>query len=333
MNLVNLIKKTSVIAIALIGFVAITANAKVYKISTLLPDGTYSVTQLKAASKAIAERTEGRVKIKIYPGGVMGDDKTVMSKIRIGQLHGFQANGGALAPFYKDAQVYNTPLAFNNFDDVDKVRKKLDANIVKGYEDNGWKTFGVIESGFAYVMSSKKILSIEDLKSSKLWLPANDPISEKISNAYGVSAIFLGIGDVLTALQTGAVDTIIAPPVAALTLQWFTKVNTVTDMPFMYTYSAIALSAKHFKKMSPADQAIVEEELGKVSTAIDGQNRKDNLSAFTALQSQGLEMLKLSVDEKASIKATSDKAINVLIKDGEFSQSAYDQFIKVLETP
>ena len=333
MRFINVVKKVSIIGLALVGLASASVSAKTYKISTILPDGTFSVIQLKKAGKAVEKRTEGRVKFKIYPGGVMGEDKTIMSKIRIGQLHGFQANGGAIAGFFKDAQVYNAPMTFKSFDDVDKVRKVMDERIIKGYADNGWTTFGVIESGFAYAMSKKKILSIEDLKSSKLWLPKNDPISEKISNAYGVPAIYLGIAGVKTALSTGAVDTVIAPPSAALTLQWFTDLKTVTELPFMYIHSAIAMSSKHLKRMSPEDQKIVHEEFTKASKAIDEQNRKDGISAFEALKSQGLEMLTLSEEEIASIKKTSSTAIDILIKDGEFSQGAYDEMTKVLSAP
>ncbi len=325
MTVLKYIKKTlPVMVFAIVALVGLSVQAKTYKISTPLPDGTFAVVELKKAGKTIFEKTEGRVKLKIYPGGVMGSDNAVLSKIRIGQLHGFLANGGAMAPFYKDSQIYNAPMKFKSFDDVDKIRPVMDAKIEKGFVDNGWYTFGLIESGFAYAMSSKKILSIDDLKSSKLWLPANDRISEKISNAYGVPAIYLNIGDVLTALQTGAIDTIIAPPVAALTLQWYTKVKYVTDMPFMYTYSALAMSKKHLDKMKPEDLKVVQEELRKASESINTQSRADNLNAFTALKSQGLEMLKLSDEEVKSIAVTSEIATKTLIEKGEFSQEIYD---------
>lgn len=323
-------KKVVALSILTAGFLVGAVEAKTYKISTPLPDGTFAVVALKKAGDSIFEKTGGRVKLKIYPGGVMGSDKAVLSKIRIGQLHGFLANGGAMAPFFKDSQIYNAPMKFKSFDEVDKIRPVMDPKIEKGFSENGWDTYGIIESGFAYAMSSRKILSIDDLKSSKLWLPANDPISEQVANVYGVPAIYLGIGDVLTALQTGAVDTIIAPPIAALTLQWYTKVKYVTDMPFMYTYTSLAMSKKYMDKMPAKDKAVVTEELRKASAAINAQNRADNLSAFTALSSQGLEMLKLSPDEEKSIETTSEAATKKLIEGGEFSQEIYNELNKML---
>ena len=74
-------------------FFSVSADAKRLKIATLAPAGTTWMKEMKAGANLIAERTEGRVKLKFYPGGVMGNDQSVHRKIKIGQLH-----GGAFTP-------------------------------------------------------------------------------------------------------------------------------------------------------------------------------------------------------------------------------------------
>ena len=49
-------------------------QAKTFKIATISPDGTFWMKQMRAGAKEIAEKTQGRVKFKFYPGGVMGND-------------------------------------------------------------------------------------------------------------------------------------------------------------------------------------------------------------------------------------------------------------------
>ena len=203
--------RLATVLVALLPLVA--SAATTLKISTLYPDGTTIVTGLKNAGKEIADKTEGRVKLKIYPGGVMGDDRAVERKIRIGQLHGMIAQGGAFASAYKDSQILNVPLAFNNYDEVDAVRAELDPVIEQGLEQGGWVSFGLVDGGFAYVMSENPVKSLDDLRDQKLWLPANDEASAKASKAFELSPIMLNIGAVLTSLQTGAINAFAAPPV------------------------------------------------------------------------------------------------------------------------
>ena len=86
------------------------ATAKTLKIATLMPEGSGFVTEMRQAGENIDSRTEGRVRLKFYPGGVMGNDKTVMRKMRIGQIHGAALPSGPLASVFPDIEIYSLPL-------------------------------------------------------------------------------------------------------------------------------------------------------------------------------------------------------------------------------
>ena len=320
--------RLATVLVALLPLVA--SAATTLKISTLYPDGTTIVTGLKNAGKEIADKTEGRVKLKIYPGGVMGDDRAVERKIRIGQLHGMIAQGGAFASAYKDSQILNVPLAFNNYDEVDAVRAELDTVIEQGLEQGGWVSFGLVDGGFAYVMSENPVKSLDDLRDQKLWLPANDEASAKASKAFELSPIMLNIGAVLTSLQTGAINAFAAPPVAALTLQWYSRVNYVTDMPLLYTFGLLGIHEKYFKRISPEDQKVVRDVLGATFDTLDTESRKENLSAFQAVQQQGLEVIQPSEAQHSEWKDYADRATAELVEEGEISQDMLDRLNGIL---
>ena len=110
------------------------AHAVTLKIATVSPEGSGWMKVLRKSGQEIADRTDGRVKLKFYPGGVMGDDKAVMRKIRIGQLHGAVLTTGPLIPLYKDIQLFNLTMTFRNLDEVDYVRSKLDDTVLAGLE-------------------------------------------------------------------------------------------------------------------------------------------------------------------------------------------------------
>ncbi len=306
------------------------AGAETLKISTQYPDGNSVLNELKRAGKAIEEKTEGRVELKFYPGGVMGDDQAVQRKIRIGQLHGALIQAGALASAYPDAQVLNAPLLFRNYEEVDAVRADISPDIEAGFAASGWQTFGLIEAGFAYGMSQQPITTMESLKAQKLWLPANDPFSEEIARAFGINPIVLNVGDVLTALQTGAIDAIVAPPVGAITLQWYSRLDYLTDAPFMYTYGVVALSDRAYRRLSEEDRDIVDTELRQASATIDAQTREDNRNAFEALASLGIEIIHPSEEDRAALERESAVATEILIQEGQFSQAIYDRVQRLL---
>ncbi len=295
------------------------------KISTLYPDGTASVTRLKQAGEELAQKTDGRVTLRVYAGGVMGDDRAVQRRIRIGQLHGMMAQGGAFASYYRDSQVLNLPLVFRSYEEVDHVRKTLDPVIRQGFEDNGWVVFGPADGGFAYLMTVNPVASVADLQRQKVWLPANDSGSAMAVKEFDVSPVVLNIGAVLTSLQTGVIDAFAAPPVAALTLQWYTRVGHLTDMPLLYTYGVLAIGKQHLARISDEDQQVLREVLTTAFAELDRAERQGNREAFAAVKAQGLEVVTPNAEQLAEWRARSQRATERLVENGEISQGMLDR--------
>ena len=264
-------------------------QAKTFKISTDVPDGTFWMKQMRAAAKEIKKKTAGRVKFKFYPGGVMGSERIAMKKIRINQLQGAIVANGVLANIYPDSQVYALPKLFDNTEEVDYIRNKFDRRIKKGIEDTDMVSFGMSETGFAYILSTRKINDMGDLSTYKVWAPSGNKQIALTLNAIGVTPIPLNIGDVLTGLQTNLIDTVIIPPVVAITLQWHTQINFYSNVPLMYIYGTFIISKKQFSKISESDQKIVKGIVGSVLKTIDDRNREENISAFMALKKQGIK--------------------------------------------
>jgi TRAP-type C4-dicarboxylate transport system substrate-binding protein len=308
-----------------------TVSAKVFKISTEYPDGNATLNELRDVGKRIEERTEGRLKFKFYPGGVMGDGTAVQRKIRIGQLHGTFIHSGALASDYPNSQVLNAPLLFRDFEEVDAIREQFDTELNQGFIDSGWHTFGLIEGGFAYAMTNVPSNDLETLRNQKLWLPANDPFSAKIAKAFDINPIALNIGDVLTALQTGAINAIVAPPVGAITLQWYSKTKYLTDAPFMYTYGVVAIAEKALKGLSAEDMTVLSDELTLSSQVLDKVARTDNLKAFEALSTLGIEIQSMDQNVRDSLELEAAEATEKLIESDEFEQDLYTRIVTALD--
>jgi TRAP-type C4-dicarboxylate transport system substrate-binding protein len=266
------------------------------KIATVAPDGSFWMTEARKAADEVAERTYGRVTFRFYPGGTMGDDTAVKRKMRIGQLHGGFFVAGSFADVVPDLHVYTLPLLFASYDEVDAVRAEMDTRLLAELDAEGFHSFGFIEGGFAYIYSTKKTASFSELEGQKAWLPENDPIGKVLIEEAKLSPVPLGLADVLTGLQTGLVDVVTGPPVAAVALQWFTKVKYAIEYPVVYTYGCMALSDKAWSRLSADDRKIVDEVLGRMTEALDRRAREDNQGARRALEAQGVETLRPPAD-------------------------------------
>jgi TRAP-type C4-dicarboxylate transport system substrate-binding protein len=304
---------------------SLNAQARVFKIATLSPDGSSWMVIMKQAAKDIAQQTDNRVKLKFYPGGVMGNDQTVFRKIRAGQLQGTATTGGAFAEFYNDMQLYGLPLIFKNQQQVDYVRKRMDPAILKGLEENGFVGFGLAEGGMAYVMSKHPTPAVEELSARKAWVPNNDRAMLETAQAFGIRPVPLNLGDVLTSLQSGLVDTVATSPIAAIALQWHTQVEYITEVPLVYLYALLAIDKKAFDKVSSADQQLMRSIMGEAFVKIDQLNRQDNINALKALQNQGLKIITPSEAQLQQWYKLAAHSREQAIANNQVSQQAVDQ--------
>jgi len=311
-------------------FACCQAQAITLKIATLAPDGTSWMEEMRRGADAISQRTEGRVELKFYPGGVMGNDKSVLRKIRAGQLQGGTVTVGGLAAVYPDGQIYSLPFSFRNYDEVDYVRGKMDDTIAADPKPCGFEILGIGEGGFAYLMSNKPVRTIEDLKQQKVWIPEGDTISQAAFESLGISPIPLPVIDVLTGLQTGLIDTVSVSPIGAIALQWHTRVKYLLDVPLAYTYGGLVIQCKVFEKLEAADQATVREILGETFRIIGARNRQDNTAALETLRNQGIQFVTPAPEDVEKWRDAVSSAMEKLGQKGVFSQEILDRFTQYL---
>lgn len=307
------------------------AVATVFKIATLSPDGSSWMKLLRAGAEEIAVKTNQRVKFKFYPGGVMGDDRSVMRKIRVNQLQGGAIAATSVSNYYPDIQVYALPMLFHTVDEVTYVRQHLDNKLMKGLEENGFVSFGIAGGGFAYIMSLYPIQTVAELQQHKIWMPADDKMITSAVQAYEIQPIPLSIGDVLTGLQTGLIDTVGSPPIVTLALQWQTQVKYLTDMPLLYSSALLVIDKRSFSKLSAADQKTVRDVMQKVFQEMDLNNIRDNKGALGALKKQGITFVSPTPVELQNWRDHASRAVTLVLKDGVISQSIYKEITQLLE--
>ncbi len=306
--------------------------AKTFKIASLSPEGSDWMQKMRAGAKEIKQKTNGRVKFKFYPGGVMGDDQAVLRKIKIGQLHGGALAGGSLIKANQDYRIYSLLLTYQNQGEINYVRQHIDPTIKQGFEKGGFIILGMAESGFAYSMSSKvDVSSIKQLRQQKVWTPSNDKLSQETLQSFGVTPIPLPYGDVLAGLQTGLIDTVAMSPIGAIALQWYTQIKYITDMPLLYSLGILAINAKAFNKIKPADQKIVRNIMKKAFDAIETTNQKNNIEALSVLKKSGIKFIKPSNEDYKKWQELAHTANKAMVDSGQLNSKLVSQVEKLLK--
>ncbi|MEE6246772.1 MAG: TRAP transporter substrate-binding protein DctP [Pseudomonadota bacterium] len=305
-------------------------HATTLKIATLSPEGTAWMKMLRQAASNIEQRTDGSVKLKIYPGGVMGDDKAVLRKLRVGQLHGAALTSGGVMQPYQDIVLYNLPLTFRSAEEADYVRERMDSKLMAGLAQNKFVGFGIAEVGFAYPMMQKAVTSVAGFQDLRVWAPDNDPGAMKAYGSFDLTPIPLPIADVLTGLQTGLIDTIGSPPIGAIALQWHTQVSHALNLPLLYVYGTFAITERAFKRLSESEQQIVTEELTAGVKAVDQVSRQNNDKAAAALTKQGIVWLDPKPEEADEWFTLAAQANAKLIDEGYVSRAMYDEMMQHL---
>lgn len=306
------------------------AQAQSFKIATLAPEGSSWLREMRAAADEVKQRTDGRVEFRYYPGGVMGDDATVMRKIRLGQLQGGALTASELSLVFPDAVVYGLPFLFEDHAQVAAARTEVDPLLKAGIRDKGFEVLSISGVGFAYLMSSKPLQSIEHLRAGKVWIPNNDRIAERTFTTGGVSPIPLPLADVFTSLQTGMIDIVGNTPAGAIALQWHTRVKHVFDAPLTYVVGFVVLDNRAFGRLAEADRAIVLEAFGKASQRIDAENQRADESAMAALRAEGIQLFTPDATELARWREVGLSVRTRMVEAGELSAATVDAVVRRL---
>lgn len=310
----------NVLLVILVGLLACEAGtAQTLKIATLAPEGSEWMIALKAASVEIEAQTDGRVKLKLYGGGVQGSDQNVIRKIRVGQLHGFTTTGGGLAALQRDAGLYSLPLMFNNVDEAAYVRARMDNRLRQALEEAGWVNFGFSFSGFAHLMSNEPVSSLKDLEKLRIWVPEGDRIGFNAIRTLGGAPVQMPMTDVLTGLQTDLLDTVVTSPMGAVIFQWHGQVRYVTELPLAYIYSALVIDQKPFSRIAAADQIIVRDRLEAVQQGLDHRAADEDSRFMSALIDSGIQSMKVDPVQVASWRELVLTSNRRLGEQGEFS--------------
>ena len=198
------------------------------RLATLAPRQSGLGKAFQDLKKELRARTDGQVELKMYHGGVAGDETTVVRKMRVGQMDGALLTSTGLGALVPQVLVLQAPGLITSYPALDDVREKLAPDLEALFDKAGYKLISWGDSGRIRIFSKHEIQHPEDLRNVRPWVWRGSPTMKAFIEAAGANGVKLGLPEVFGALQTGMVDTVIASSIGVLGFQWHTRLKTMT---------------------------------------------------------------------------------------------------------
>jgi TRAP-type C4-dicarboxylate transport system substrate-binding protein len=294
----------------------------VIKISTIQTRSSELTLQEKRANERLAKETDGRIQLRFYYGGIAGDDKTALRKMKVAQIDAAPLGVDVVSQVVRQCTVMMMPQTFSNWKQVDAVRESLAPEFNAEAYKNGFKVMGWFDLGQARLFSKKPVRNFADLRTTRPWLyPENAPLREfyKLVNAKGVP---LDLSEVYGGLMTDMIDVVWISPALGAQLMWVTKTRFVSSVPVAVIQGAFLLRRPLWDSFSKDDQTRVDAVMTEQFAHNRDEFRKDDVKVLNKLVERGVE--KVDFDDPKAWQEVGRKIAQGLI-GRSYSQEIYDR--------
>lgn len=263
----------------------------IIKMAAIAPQGTNIANVFEDIGKQVWEKTNHEVALKIYWGGVQGDEKDVLRKMKLGQLQGGGFMGSTLGTIVPEVRVTEIPYVFWNSGEVDYVRSQLESSMTKQFANKGFVVLGWMDLGFIYSFSKVPITSLEIARKQKWWVMEGEPMGRAMFDALGISPISLSLSDVATALSTNMIDCAPSTTFGAVAFRWYTRFKHMDGFPSTSILGATLINKDIWDKISPGSQKIILDIARKEHENIVKTMRRDNAKSLVLLKKSGVRVV------------------------------------------
>ncbi len=313
---------------------ALKVQAAPYEIKTafLAPEGSAWMNVMHEFDTALKKQTNNEVSLKIYAGGILGDEKDVIRKMRplTHQVHAAGFTGMGLGEVLPAIRVFELPFMFRSYEEIDFVKEKLFDYFGKEFEKKGYVFLGFAEAGFVNIFSQEPIATYNDMKKAKMWAWEGDPLAKAMFEAYSIAPVTMSVTDVLQSLESNIVNSFYAPPLAALALQWFKKVKYMTDLPVNYSVGGLLVTKKKFDTLPVPHQETLRKLSREYSNKLVLKIREDNKKSYEVLKKAKIEFVKVTAENLKPIVDTSEKVRSKLV-DKLYTKDLLDQVMALVK--
>lgn len=306
------------------------AFSLVIKLGTVAPEGSPWHNGMLEVAERWGTLSNGKVTLRIYAGGVAGDETDMLRKIRIGQLHAAALTSSSLVDLIPEIETVALPMLVRTDQELDAVMQKLIPEFEAHLAEKGFKVLTWSTAGWIHFFTKEPVVTPEDMRKRKLFFWGSDTTYMELLKSWGFNPIPLAVTDLLPSLQTGLVDAIPAPPAAALAFQWYGLVPNMTDLKWQPLPGATIISLKQWNQIPEDLRSSLEAVSREVGARLQNRIRQLEQEAIAAMKSHGLRVHEVSpAAEGQWLSLVQDEAYRVFV-GSRVSKETFRTVLKVL---
>ena len=260
-----------------------------FRIASLAPAGSSWMKILNAWNKTLKEKTDGKLKMRFYPGGSQGDERDFVRKMRVGQLDGGVVTTTGMNMLVPATVILALPGLLETYDKLDRARIKMGPEFAAMFAKEGIKLVGWADAGKTRLFSVKPIKSPSELKAMRPWVWKDDPIFVEFYQVIGASAVRLGVPEVYPALQTRMVDVVSSSALTAVALQWYTRVKYMTAHNTAIIAGGTMMRKDEYDQLPDDLRAVFDSTAARAHEILNKTIRKDDAKAYEVVVKKGIE--------------------------------------------
>jgi TRAP-type C4-dicarboxylate transport system substrate-binding protein len=286
------------------------AQEVVIKLGTLAPSGSTWHTLLKEMGQKWSEASSGKVKLRIYPGGVVGNEGDMVKKMRINQLQAAALTTIGLHDVAPDPQAMDLPMIIRSFAELDYVRQHIGPRLEQLLDAKGYIVLSWSDVGFVRFFSTKSFSGLSALqRDGKIFCWDGDPASAEAWRAAGFHPVIMSSTDVVPSLQTGLIDTVAMAPLYAFTSRIFERAKYMIDPPWSTLSGAMVVRKDVWEKIPTDLRPKLLEVAHEYGKRISAEVRRMDDEASRTMKQQGLQVVHADANAMRAAAAAAYKVI------------------------
>lgn len=306
--------------LALLALLALALPARaevpiVAKLATVAPDGTPWSEQLNEYKKRAEAAAGGRLKLKTYLGGALGDENVTVSECKRGAIQLWGGSTGALASVVPELSVLELPYLFQSLEEADYILDEvLFDDLKKLLAERGFVLLFWAENGHRSFGTKFGPVKTPDALTGKKMRSQESEVHVEMYRALGASPVPIAVTEVLSALQTGVVDGFDNTPLFAFAASWYQGIQHYTLTEHIYQPGVVVASKKWFDGLPEdlrkgiASDPKAEAKQGRAGVRAIAPMLVDNF------KNAGIQVHTISAEQRAAFAKATQKAHAAFVK-------------------
>ncbi len=286
---------------------AAAAQGQVVKLATLVPEGSVWDKSMRVMGADWAAATQNRVSLRVYPGGVAGDEPDLVRKMRIGQLQAAAVTTAGLANIDPAFNVFNIPMFFTSYPELYATLAKLEPVLKQRLEEKGFVLLAWGHGGWVYFFTKQPVSTVDGLRKTKMFVWAGDDRMVSLWKSEGFNPVPLAATDIMSSLQTGMIDSYPTTPLLGLTLQWYRQTPNMVGMGMAPLVGGLVMTKSAWAKIAPADQVKILAACRKLQNRLEVEVPKQDTTAVAEMQKRGLKVNPVVGANAAEFRASAER--------------------------